>query len=88
MNQCIECVCHGVIISEDAVKRLNKNVASLVKCCIRANARVTCVAVAVGLITAVVVSQNKEIKALKEQVANFTTKTHDTTEGQKQQEGA
>lgn len=82
MNQCIEYVCRGVIVSEDAVKRLNKNVAGMVKCCIRTNTRVTCVAVAVALITTVVVAQNKEIKALKAQVANLTTKTHDTSEGE------
>lgn len=80
MNQCIECVYRGVIISEDAIARLNKNTTRLVKHCIRTSTRVTCVAVAVAVVTAIVVTQNKEIKALKEQVANLVTKTHGTAE--------
>ena len=90
MNPFIEYVCHGVIRSENAIKRLNKNVSGLTKCCLRTNARVTCVVVAVALITTVVVMQDKEIKALERKVSDLSAKikTHDTTEGQTEREGA
>ena len=93
MNQFIEYVCRGVIRSEDAIKHLNKNVAKLVKCTRITNTRVTCLAVAGLLITAVVAMQDKEIKELKKQVADLAVKdesadTADTTEEQNEQEGA
>ena len=80
MNKYIEGVYRGVVISEDAIDRLNKTATRLVKHCIRTSARVTCIGVAVGLITALVVTQNKEIKTLKEQVSNLKANTNGTME--------
>lgn len=85
MNQFIGYVCHSVMRSEDAIKRLNKNVSGLAKCCLRTNTRVTCVVIAVALVTSVVMTQDKKIKALEKKVSDLTAKT---TEGQNEQEGA
>ena len=90
MNEFIEYICRGIIHSEDAVKRLNKNVAGLAKNIRFTNSRVTCVVIASLAITAVVAIQDKEIKALQQRVADLEDKneTHDTTEEQNDQEGA
>lgn len=94
MNNFIEYVCRSVIRSEDAICRLNKNVAKLAKCVRITDARVTCVALGGLCIAAVVAWQDQEIKALKKQVADLTKDADDAddttenTEEQTQQEGA
>ena len=89
MNELIH-ICRSVANSENAIHRLNKGMARMAKCCRLTNTRVTCVAISVLLITAVVAAQEKEIKALRKQVADLTAKpeTNDTTEEQTAQEGA
>ena len=89
MNELIH-ICRSMVNTENAINRLNKNIAKMAKCCRVTNARVTCVAIAGLLVTAVVVIQEREIKALQEEVACLTmkTKTHGTTEGQTAQKGA
>ena len=89
MNELIH-ICRSVANSENAINRLNKSVVKLTKCCRITNTRVTCVAVAGLLITAIIAMQEKEIKALKEQVANLTVKTEHrgTMEGQTERKGA
>lgn len=90
MNQFIEYVCRGVIRSEDAIRRLNKNVVKLAKCTRNLNTSVVCIGFAGILLCSVVAAQDKEIKALQKQVSDITakTETHDTTEEQTEQEGA
>lgn len=80
MDQCTEYACRGVIISDDAIKCMNKNATGLVKSFVRANTRATFIAVAATLIAVAVVTQRKEIKALKQQIANLTIKTHGIAE--------
>jgi len=89
MNEMIQ-LCRSVANSENAIRRLNKSLTKMAKCCRMTNTRVTCVAIAGLFITAVIAMQDKEIKALKEQVDILTikTKTHGTTEGQTAQKGA
>jgi hypothetical protein len=88
MNELIH-ICRTVANSEIAIHRLNKKVINMAKCCRLTNTRVSCLAVAGLLTMAVIAMQDKEIKALKAQVANLTkTKTHSTTEGQTEQKGA
>ena len=83
-------ICRSIANTENAVQRLNKNVAKLTKYCRMTNVRVTGVAIAGLLVTAVIAIQCKEIEALKEEVAclKIKTKTHSTTEGQTAQKGA
>lgn len=83
-------ICRSVANSENAIHRLNKGMANMAKCCRLTNARVTCVAIGMLLITAVVAMQGEEIKALRKQVADLTAKpeTTDITEEQTEQEGA
>lgn len=100
MNQFIEYVCRGVIRSEDAIKNLNRKVARLTRCNRKLGVSVICVSVAGLLLTSVVAAQDKEIQALKKQVATLmpvpeekpeegsTEDTVDTTEEQNDQEGA
>lgn len=98
MNQFIEYVCRGVIRSEDAIKNMNRKVAGLTKCHRKLGISVICVSVAGLLLTSVVAAQDKEIQALKKQVATLMPKdepeegstedTTDTTEEQNDQEGA
>ena len=93
MNEFIEYVCRGVIRSEDAVKNLNRKVIGLAKCHHRLTVSVICIGVAGLLLTSVIADQDKEIKALKKQVADLAVKdepddTTDNTEEQKDQEGA
>lgn len=90
MNQFIEYVCRGVIRSEDAIRNLRKNVVSLARCNRNLTVGVICIGVAGLLMATVVAEQDKEIEALKKQVADLATKTetHDTTEEQTDQEGA
>lgn len=94
MNELIH-ICRSVAHSENAINRLNKSIARMGKCCRIINARVTCVAVAGLLITAVVAMQDKEIKALKKQVADLEAArgpmenvADDTMEEQTEQKGA
>jgi hypothetical protein len=71
MNQFIEYVCRGVIRSEDAIKNLNKKVVGLAKCHRKLSVGIICVSVAGLLLTSVVAAQDKEIQALKKQVADL-----------------
>lgn len=100
MNQFIEYVCRGVIRSEDAIKNLNRKVAGLTKCHRNLAVSVICVSISGLILTSVVAAQDKEIQALKKQVATLipvpeekpeegsTEDTVDTTEEQNDQEGA
>jgi hypothetical protein len=90
MNHFIEYVCRGVVHTEDALKRLNKNVMALAKCNRRLAGTIICYGVAGILLTCIVMDQDKEIKALKKQVSDLVVKeeTHTTTEEQNDQEGA
>ena len=97
MNNFIEYVCRGVIRSEDAIHGLRKNVAGLAKCTRSLSASVVCLGVAGILLAAVVYDQDKESKALKNQVADLATGTNveskdvpvtNDMEEQNQQEGA
>lgn len=98
MNQFIEYVCRGVIRSEDEIKRLNREVRTLNKCHRKLGVSIICVSIAGLLLTSVVAAQDKEIQALKKQVADLAVKdepeegstedTTDTTEEQNEQEGA
>lgn len=72
MDHFIEYVCRGVMRSEDAIKRLNKNVATLAKSHRNLSAGVICLGVAGLLLTSVIADQDKEIKALKKQVKDLT----------------
>lgn len=97
MNEFIEYVCRGVIRSEDAIKNLNRNVRALAKCNRNLRAGLICFGISGLLLTSVVAFQDKEIQALKKQVADLakaepeegsTEDTADTTEEQNEQEGA
>lgn len=98
MNEFIEYVCRGVIRSEDAIKNLNRNVRALAKCNRNLRAGLICFGISGLLLTSVIAFQDKEIQALKKQVAGLTAKdepeegstedTADTTEEQNEQEGA
>lgn len=83
MNHFIEYVCRSVVRSEDAICRLNKRYAQLAKCMKRTNVGVICIGVGTIMVASVVAMQDKEIKALQEQVADLSK-----TEEQNQQEGA
>lgn len=89
MNEFIG-LCRSVVNSENAIKRLNHNVAAIAKCCRSTNAAVLCVTLAGVGLTMVLAIQDKEIKALQKQVVELTAKleTPDTTEEQTEQEGA
>lgn len=71
MNNFFEYVCRGVIRSEDAIRDLSKNVASLTKCNRHLAGSVVCIGVAGLLMTWVIYDQDKEIKALKKQTAEL-----------------
>lgn len=98
MNHFIEYVCRSVIRSEDAICRLNKDVAKLAKCTRNTNKSVACIGIGVIALCSVVWMQDNEIKALQKQVADLAKKeeavesdtndTADTMEEQNQQEGA
>lgn len=77
MNHFIEYVCRGVIRSEDSINRLNRNVAALAKGNRNLAASVVCLGVAGILMTSVLFEQDKEIKALKKQVADLTKPAED-----------
>jgi hypothetical protein len=76
-------VCHGIVRSENAINRLSRNVAKLGKCTNRLGTSAICLGVAGLLLTAVVSAQDREIKALKKQVAKLAK----DMEEQNQQEG-
>lgn len=90
----MEYVCRGIVRSEDAIARLNKNVRNMAKCCKRTNVAVACIGVGCLLFGAVVAIQDQEIKALQKQVAELAANDESesledtTTEEQNQQEGA
>jgi hypothetical protein len=91
MNDFMSYVCRGIVRSEDAIRCLNKRTIKLAKCCRQTNAAVLCFGVASLLTLAVIADQNREIKALKQQVDNLTKDAKDTannTEEETQQEGA
>jgi hypothetical protein len=95
MNNFIEYVCRGVIRSEDAIRHLRRNVSGLVKCTRNLSTSVICLGVAGVLLTAVIYDQDKDIKALKKQVAALAKDAEaknepvtDNMEEQTQQEGA
>lgn len=98
MNEFIEYVCRGVIRSEDAIKNLNRSVRTLAKCNRNLRAGLICFGISSLLLTSVVALQDKEIQALKKQVAKLAVKDEptegstedatDTTEEQNEQEGA
>lgn len=91
MNELIY-ICRSVANSENAICRLNKTVGKLAKCCRKTHAQVGGILIATLLITTVIAIQDKEIRALKKQVADLAkceeAETHDTTEEQTAQEGA
>ena len=89
MNELIY-ICRSVANSENAICRTNKAVRKLAKCIRSTNTSVICLGIAGFMILSVVAAQDKEIKALKKQVADLAakTETQDTTEEQTEQEGA
>lgn len=93
MNEFIEYVCRGVIRSEDAIKRLSREVRALAKCNRSLRAGLICFGISGLLLTSVIALQDKEIQTLKKQVADLAVNgepedTADTTEEQNEQEGA
>lgn len=89
MNELIY-ICRSVANSENAICRLNKAVNKMAKCVRSTNTGVIYLGIAGIMILSVVAAQDKEIKALKKQVADLAakTETQDTTEGQTEQKGA
>lgn len=77
MNHFIEYVCRGVVRSEDAIRRLNHNVRSLAKCNRNLATSVICLGVSGLLMTYVLLEQNKDIAALKKQVADLAKPAED-----------
>lgn len=91
MNSFMDYVCRGIVRSEDAVRCLNKRVVKLTKSCRQTNTAVVCLCVSGLLMTAVLMIQDTEIKALKQKVDDLTKDAEDTadnTEEETQQEGA
>lgn len=84
MNHFMDYVCRGIVRSEDAIRRLNKNVNKLAKCTSQLSIAVTLMGVAGMLTAAMLAAHDKEIKALQKQVSELAT----TTEVSEEQEGA
>ena len=77
MNSFMEYVCRGVVRSEDAIRCLNKRTIKLATA-------VICLGIASLGVTAVLLAQDNEIKALRNQVDDLAK----TMEEQNKQEGA
>lgn len=96
MNNFIEYVCRGVIRSEDAIRSLKKDLTGLAKCHRSLAGSVVCLGIAGILLTSVIYEQDKEIKALKKQVAELAKDAEEpvvvnvanNVEENKEQEGA
>lgn len=84
MNHFMDYVCRGIVRSEDAIRRLNKNVTKLAKCNSQLSTAVICMGIAGMLTAAMLAVHDKEIKALQKQVSELAT----TTEVSEEQEGA
>ena len=84
MNHVIEYLVRGVVRSEDAICRLNKNVRSLAKCHCYLTAGALCIGVGALMVASVVAEQDKEIETLKKQVNDLAAKV----EVSEEQEGA
>ena len=67
----MEYVCRGIVRSEDAICRLNKNVTKLAKCTRSTNTGVICLCVAGIMMCSVIAIQDQEIKALSRQVKDL-----------------
>lgn len=77
-------ICRNMVNSENAIRRLNKNVQALAKCNKNLNSAVLCCLVSGLLTTWILVDQDREIKALKKRVTDLTAKVEESNT----QEGA
>lgn len=84
MNHFMEYVCRGIVRSEDAIGRLNKNVVKLAKCTRNLNSSVGCVLVAGLMLASVVYANAKDIETLQKQVKDLTNEVEEL----KEQKGA
>lgn len=94
MNEMMH-MCRSIVNSEHAINRLGNRVFDIAKYCRKTSTRVTFLAIA-GLLTMTAIAMHdKEIEALKKQVAELKAakaeaedEASTTTEEQKDQEGA
>ena len=83
----MEYVCRGIVRSEDAICRLNKNVVKLAKCTRSARTSLICLGVAGIMTISIVAIQDQEIKALQNQGKDLNHRL-DIQEELKEQKGA
>lgn len=84
MNYFMDYVCCGIVRSEDAIGRLNKNVTKLAKCTRSNSKRIVMLAVASLLFASVVYANAKDIEDLQKQVKDLKNEVEEL----KEQKGA
>jgi hypothetical protein len=84
MNSFMEYICRGVVRSEDSIRCLNKRTIRLAKYNKQLGTAVICLGIAGLGATVVLLAQDNEIKALRNQVDDLAK----TMEEQNKQEGA
>lgn len=80
----MEFVCRGVVRNEDGIRRLNKNVTKLAKCCRTTNGCVAGLCMVGFMFAAVIYANAKDIEVLQKQVKDLTHEVEEL----KEQKGA